>query len=201
VACGTQYTGQQRRRNREVGAKWDIRPRLALTAAAYQLDRTNVIVTGGDGVSTFLAKGQSTKGVELGVSGKITSAWSTSGGYAYQEGKISGAQEGAAVGATLGQLPTHTLSLWNKYNFTPMFGAGLGVINRSNMFTTADNTVNLPGYTRLDGALYAKIDKNLRFQMNIENVLNRHYFSAASSNNNITPGSPIAIRISIISNF
>jgi catecholate siderophore receptor len=152
-------------------------------------------------VSTFLAKGQSTKGAELGVSGKITSAWSTSGGYAYQEGKISGAQEGAAVGATLGQLPTHTLSLWNKYNFTPTLGAGLGVINRSNMFTTADNTVNLPGYTRLDGALYAKIDKNLRFQMNIENVLNRHYFSSASSNNNITPGSPIAIRISIISNF
>ncbi len=187
--------------NREVGAKWDIRPRLALTAAAYQLDRTNVIVNGGDGVSTFLAKGQSTKGVELGVSGKITSAWSTSGGYAYQEGKISGAQEGANVGATLGQLPTHTLSLWNKYNFTPTLGAGLGVINRSNMFTTADNTVNLPGYTRLDGALYAKIDKNLRFQMNIENVLNRHYFSSASSNNNITPGSPIAIRISIISNF
>ena len=186
--------------NREVGAKWDIRPRLALTAAAYQLDRTNVIVTSG-ATSSFLAKGQSTKGVELGVSGKITSAWSTSGGYAYQEGKISGAQEGAAVGATLGQLPTHTLSLWNKYNFTPMFGAGLGVINRSNMFTTADNTVNLPGYTRLDGALYAKIDKNLRFQMNIENVLNRHYFSSASSNNNITPGSPIAIRISIISNF
>ena len=186
--------------NREVGAKWDIRPRLALTAAAYQLDRTNVIVTSG-ATSSFLAKGQSTKGVELGVSGKITSAWSTSGGYAYQEGKISGAQEGAAVGATLGQLPTHTLSLWNKYNFTPMFGAGLGVINRSNMFTTADNTVNLPGYTRLDGALYAKIDKNLRLQMNIENVLNRHYFSAASNNNNITPGSPIAIRISIISNF
>ena len=186
--------------NREVGAKWDIRPRLALTAAAYQLDRTNVIVTSG-ATSSFLAKGQSTKGIELGVSGKITSAWSTSGGYAYQDGKISGAQEGAAVGATLGQLPTHTLSLWNKYNFTPMFGAGLGVINRSNMFTTADNTVNLPGYTRLDGALYAKIDKNLRFQMNIENVLNRHYFSSASSNNNITPGSPIAIRISIISNF
>ena len=186
--------------NREVGAKWDIRPRLALTAAAYQLDRTNVIVTSG-ATSSFLAKGQSTKGIELGVSGKITSAWSTSGGYAYQDGKISGAQEGAAVGATLGQLPTHTLSLWNKYNFTPMFGAGLGVINRSNMFTTADNTVNLPGYTRLDGALYAKIDKNLRLQMNIENVLNRHYFSAASNNNNITPGSPIAIRISIISNF
>jgi catecholate siderophore receptor len=186
--------------NREVGAKWDIRPRLALTAAAYQLDRTNVIIASG-ATSSFLAKGQSTKGIELGVSGKITSAWSTSGGYAYQDGKISGAQEGAAVGATLGQLPTHTLSLWNKYNFTPMFGAGLGVINRSNMFTTADNTVNLPGYTRLDGALYAKIDKNLRFQMNIENVLNRHYFSSASSNNNITPGSPIAIRISIISNF
>ena len=189
--------------NREVGAKWDISPKLALTTAIYQLDRTNVAIPDPvDATRTLLVKGQRTQGVELGISGRITSAWSASGGYAYQDGKITTAQpENGEVGAKLAQLPKHTFSLWNRYDFTPRWGAGLGVINRSNMFTSTDNTVSLPGYTRLDGALYAKLDKSLRLQLNVENLLNRYYFLSANNNNNISPGSPIAARMSIIGNF
>ena len=91
--------------------------------------------------------------------------------------------------------------MWNRYDFSPHWGAGLGVINRSNMFTSTDNTVSLPGYTRFDGALYAKLDKNLRLQLNVENLLNKYYFLSANNNNNISPGSPIAARVSIIGNF
>ncbi|MCE9549872.1 MAG: TonB-dependent receptor [Betaproteobacteria bacterium] len=72
-------------------------------------------------------------------------------------------------------------------------------IGSRNMFTSTDNTVSLPGYTRLDGALYAKLDKSLRLQLNVENLLNRYYF--LSANNNISPGSPIAARVSIIGVF
>jgi catecholate siderophore receptor len=189
--------------NREVGVKWDIHPKLALTAAMYQLDRTNVAIPDPvDATRSLLVKGQRTQGIEVGISGRITSAWSTSGGYAYQDGKITTAQpENGVVGSKLAQLPKHTFSLWNRYDFSPHWGAGLGVINRSNMFTSTDNTVNLPGYTRFDGALYAKIDKNLRVQLNVENLLNKYYFLSANNNNNISPGSPIAARVSMIGNF
>lgn len=189
--------------NREVGAKWDISPKLALTTAIYQLDRTNVAIPDPvNATRTLLVKGQRTQGIELGISGRITSAWSTSGGYAYQDGKITATQpEHGEVGARLAQLPKHTFSIWNRYDFSPHWGAGLGVINRSNMFTSTDNTVSLPGYTRLDGALYAKLDKSLRLQLNVENLLNRYYFLSANNNNNISPGSPIAARVSIIGNF
>lgn len=189
--------------NREVGVKWDIHPKLALTAAVYQLDRTNVAIPDPvDASRTLLVKGQRTQGIELGISGRITPAWSASGGYAYQDGKITTAQpENGEVGSKLAQLPRHTFSLWNRYDFSPQWGAGLGVINRSSMFTSTDNTVSLPGYTRFDGALYAKIDKTWRAQLNIENIFDKHYFISAHNNNNISPGIPFSARISLIANL
>lgn len=150
----------------------------------------------------MLVKGQRTQGIELGISGRITPAWSATGGYAYQDAKITSAQpENGEVGSILAQLPKQTFSLWNRYDFAPQWGVGLGVISRSNMFTSTDNTVNLPGYTRFDGALYAKLSKALRFQLNVENLLNKNYFLSANNNTNITPGSPISVRASITGNF
>ncbi|SEL53241.1 TonB-dependent receptor [Nitrosovibrio tenuis] len=82
-----------------------------------------------------------------------------------------------------------------------MVGLALGVITRSKMFAAVDDSVVLPGYTRLDAAMYARLDKRLRLQVNVENMLNKHYFLSASNNNNITPGSPVAIRGMVILDF
>jgi catecholate siderophore receptor len=182
--------------NLEVGVKWDIRPDLAVTAAAYRLDRTNVAIPDPlIATRSLLVKGQRSEGIELGVSGRIASAWSVMGGYAYQDGRITRAQpENGEAGAILAQLPRHTFSLWNRYDFIPGWGIGLGVITRSKMYTSTDNTVSLPGYTRLDAALYGRLDKRLRVQVNVENMLNEHYILSANNNNNITPGSPVAVR-------
>ena len=190
--------------NLEVGAKWDIRPNLSVTAAAYRLDRTNVAVPDPlNPVRLILVSGQRSEGIELGVSGRITSAWGVMGGYAYQDSRItrSEAQEGAIAGAILPQVPRHTFSLWNRYDITPWLGFALGVVTRSNMFASVENNVVLPGYTRLDAAMYARLDRRLRFQVNVENMLNRHYFLSASNNNNITPGSPVAVRGTMILDF
>jgi catecholate siderophore receptor len=53
----------------------------------------------------------------------------------------------------------------------------------------------------VDAAVYAKLDKNLRAQLNIENLFDTKYFASAHNNNNISPGSPIAARVSLIANF
>jgi catecholate siderophore receptor len=189
--------------NLEAGVKWDIRPNLAFTAAAYRLDRTNVAIPDPlNPVRLLLANAQRSEGIELGISGRVTSTWSVMGGYAYQDSRITRAQgEGGEAGAILGQVPRHTFSLWNRLDITPWWGVALGVINRSNMFASVDNTVVLPRYTRLDAAMYARLDKRLRLQVNVENMLNKHYFLSASNNNNITPGSPVAIRGMMIVDF
>ncbi len=185
----------------ETGVKWDIRPDLAFTAAVYQLDRTNVInsVIGGQ---TFLTKGQRTEGVEISLAGQLTSNWSVMGGYAYQVGEISSDILGIArKGATVAELPKHTFSVWSRYDITPRIGAAFGVIHRDNMYASLTNRVVLPDFTRVDAALFAQFSKSFRGQLNIENLFDTKYFASAHNDFNITPGSPIAVRASLIANF
>jgi catecholate siderophore receptor len=61
--------------------------------------------------------------------------------------------------------------------------------------------VRLPGFTRLDGAVFYKLNENLRAQANVENLLNRRYTATADGNNNITPGSPRALRFAVVATF
>jgi catecholate siderophore receptor len=98
-------------------------------------------------------------------------------------------------------VPHNTASLWNLYQVLPKLGLGLGVINRSAMFAAVDNAVVLPGYTRVDAAVYYTLSDRMRLQANIENLLDREYYTNADGNNNITPGSPRAVRVALTAQF
>jgi catecholate siderophore receptor len=184
--------------NIEVGAKWDFRPGLALTAAIFQLDRKNVVIPDPNdpGVS-ILVDGQRTEGVELGLSGRINEAWSIQGGYAYQDGELTD----ALGGTRLAQLPRHVASLWNRYDVSEAWGIGLGIVHQTGMFAASDNLVTLPGFTRVDAAVFYTLNDRLRMQLNVENLLDEEYYPNAHNNNNITPGSPLAVRAGVIASF
>jgi catecholate siderophore receptor len=185
--------------NYEIGAKWDLRPDLSLTAAVYQLDRTNVAIPDPlDPASSILVDGQETKGIELGIAGQLTEAWSVFGGYAWQDGELTATASDTAVdGATLAQLPEHKISLWNRYQLTPAWGIGLGLMYQSDMYTSTDNTVTLPSFTRVDAALFYSLNDRIRAQLNVENLLDEEYMANAHNNNNISPGSPLAVRMGV----
>ena len=104
-------------------------------------------------------------------------------------------------GATLGQLPKHSSSLWNKYDITPRVAAALGQIYRGDVFSSTDNTVVLPDWTRVDAAVYYNLTSMLRAQINIENLVDENYYVNANSNTNITPGSPRAVRFALTTRF
>ena len=55
-------------------------------------------------------------------------------------------------------------------------------------------TTRLPGYTRVDAALFFTATDRLQFQVNVENLLGEKYFADAHNNNNITPGAPLNAR-------
>ena len=184
--------------NIEFGAKWDVSPSLALTAAIFQLDRKNVVIPDpNDPTVSLLVDGQRTEGIEIGVSGQVSEAWSIQGGYAYQDGQLTE----RLGGTTLAQLPKNVLSLWNRYDFTPAWGVGLGVIYQTEMFAAVDNLVTLPEFTRVDAGLYYTPNEHLRMQLNVENLLDERYYPNANGNNNITPGSPLAIRAGVTMQF
>jgi catecholate siderophore receptor len=189
--------------NYEVGVKWDVRPDLALTAAVYRLDRSNVVVADpADSAKSLLVDGQRATGVELGFAGRLTKNWSLAGGYAYQDGRILATQSATVLaGARLAQLPRHTLSLWNRYDLNKKWGLGAGVIYRDGIFASTDNIVRLPGFVRLDVAVFHRFNERVRAQLNVENVLDRVYYATANSNNNVSPGSPRAVRLGLTTTF
>jgi len=190
--------------NKEVGFKWDPAPDLSLTAALYRLERSNIAVVI-DGVGNrALVDGQLVKGLELGASGKVTQSWSVVGGYSFADSDIKKDPDFAGAikaGNETNQTPRHTFSLWNRYDVNDRYGVALGFVSRSRMFAQDDNTVKLPGYGRVDAAAFFNASKSLQLQLNIENLLNRDYYVNAHNNNNITPGSPIAARLSATYKF
>jgi catecholate siderophore receptor len=198
----TQQVKPEKFNNYELGLKWDARAGVSVTGAVYRLDRTNTrSVDPNDQTRIVQTGSHRTNGYELGVNGRVTAAWSITGGYAYQNAFVTSATVSARSGAQVGQVPHHTFSLWNNYRFHPRIGVGVGVTRRSDMFAAIDNTVTLPGYTRADAAAYFTLRKGVRLQANVENLFDRTYFVNADSNTNISPGVPRTVRVALTTAF
>ncbi len=189
-------------RNYEVGAKWDVGDRLALTAAAYRLDRSRTSAPDPTEPGRIVQTGsQRTKGFELGVTGHLTPVWEVIGAYANQDAVITSTTIAAPAGARVPLVPRNTLSLWNRFQVTNRFGFGIGADHRAEAFTAIDNAVKLPSFVEFNGALYLTVARNLRVQAYLENLTGVRYYASAHNNNNITPGSPRAIRLTVGSGF
>jgi len=198
----TQQVKPEKFNNYEVGVKWDVRRRLSLTTAVFRLNRENTRSTDPNDPTRIIQTGSTrTNGFEIGLNGNLTRLWSIAGGYAYQDAFISSATTAARAGQQVGQVPHHTFSLWNNYEFLPKLGAGLGILHRSDMFAAVDNTVTLPGYTRADAAVFYSLTERWRLQANLENLLDKKYYLNADSNTNISPGSPRALRVGLTARF
>ncbi len=189
--------------NYELGAKWDIRPDLAFTAAVFQLDRDSQVIPDPNDPENSIIIGTRTKGFELQLAGAVLPNWHVSAGYSYldanQRGNFNAA--GQADNARLSQVPEHMLSLWNRYDVTEQLGLGLGVTHQSSQFASLSNNVRLPSYTRVDAAIFYDINENLQLQANIENLLDESYFPAAHNDNNISTGEPINARFTVRAKF
>ena len=184
--------------NYEVGAKWEMTGGLLATAAIYQLDRSNTRASDpSDPSRTVLTGKQRSRGFELGLERSITSRWMVSGGYSLQNAEIVSTTSAAPAGRKLPLVPRHSFSLWNRYDFSKQLGAGLGVIARTKSYASISNAVKLPGYARVDVALYYKLAGGIDAQLNVENLLGAHYFPTASNDNNIAPGAPRTIKATL----
>ena len=198
----TQQVEPEKFSNYELGAKWEPASGLSITTAVYRLDRTNTRSTDPNDPTRIVQTGsQRTNGYEIGANGRVTSAWSLAGGYAYQKAYVTSATTAAAAGAEVGQVPHQTFSLWNRYQVQPRAAVAVGVIYRSDMFATISDTVRLPSYVRADVAAFWTLTRTTRIQLNVENVFNARYWLNADTNTNISPGSPRSFRVALATVF
>jgi catecholate siderophore receptor len=188
----------ERFENREVGAKWDVRGNLSLTAALYRLDRDNTSAPDPADPSRVVQTGsQRTTGFELGATGNVAPWWQVVAGFASQRARIVSTTSAAKAGQTVPLVPHRTLSVWNRWQVAPALGLGLGVVRQSDMFAAIDNTVTLPGFTRADGAVFLRLNAALGAQVNVENLFDRRYYATSHGNNNIMPGASRTLRVSL----
>ena len=193
--------------NIEAGAKWELLDGLLATAAVYQLDRENTQAR--DAQDRIILTGATrTRGLELGLERSVASRLQVSAGYALQDSEIRRTTTAAPAGRQVPLVPRHSFSLWSKYQATRDFAAGIGVLARSKSTASlgsATSLVNtatvLPGYARLDGALYYKLVPGVEAQLNVENITNRNYFPTAHNDNNVAPGAPRTARLSLRAEF
>lgn len=178
--------------NYEIGAKWAPNPQLLVTAAVFRLERTNTRAADPNNTGLTVLTGESrTEGVELSVIGEITPQWRANLGYTYMDGEIRTDSVFADAGTRLQQLPRHQITAWTRYDASDRLGFGLGVVHRSEQFTSFSNAVTLPSFTRVDAAIYFEASDAVSLQLNVENLLDEDYFPSAHGDNNIQPGVPI----------
>ena len=187
--------------NIELGAKWDLSDRLALTAALYRLDRSNTRATDPDTLQIVLTGAQRSEGFELGLSGSINARWDIVGGYSYQNVEITRTTTAAPAGRAVPLTPEHTFSLWNMVQATPRLGLGVGVVHQGESFASISKNVVLPEFTRVDAAVTYALTDSVEAQLNIENLLDEEYWATAHSDNNIMPASPTAARFTLRTRF
>lgn len=189
-------------RNLEAGFKWSAGPRLLATGALYQLDRENTqapdpLVPG----RVIQTGAQRSRGLELGVSGQVTDRWETVATLAVQSARITRQTAAAPAGRKAPLTPAFTASVWNKFEATPRLAFGLGVIHQGEMFASISNAVTLPGFTRVDGAVFLKVGEDYRLQLNLENLGDVSWSPTSHGDNNIQPGAPRTVRISVSRGF
>ncbi len=183
--------------NYEIGAKWDIAQSLTATVAVFRLDRSNTRAAGPVAGTVVLTGSQRSSGVELALTGQITSRWQASFGYARIEADITATTSAAPAGRSVAQVPRDQLTLWNRYDVSDQIGVGLGVYHQSASFATISNATRLPAYTRVDAALFVEIADGVDAQVNVENIFGEEYFPTAHNDQNISTGAPTNARLTV----
>jgi catecholate siderophore receptor len=208
LATTTADLGPEKSVNQEIGARWDVMPRLTLSAALFRTERRDVRVADPFNPGLFVKSGeQRAQGLELGLQGDVTRRWQIYGGFTHLVARVmtpvsTGTTASVAsvipAGNRLPLTPGNAFSLWNRFDVGGGWGAGLGVIRQGASFASIANTVRLPAFTRVDGAIFYAFDGGrMRVALNVENLGDRRYYPTVDGDNNLSPGAPRNARITV----
>ncbi|MBK5300679.1 TonB-dependent siderophore receptor [Erwinia sp. TH29] len=188
--------------NFEIGGKWDLLDnRLALTAALFRLERTNMKTTDPANPTKLVLSGeQRTDGLELTASGQLSDKWQVYAGYAYLDAEIIKSNNRTNGVANEGQTPTltprHSANLWLVRSLTNTWRVGMGANYVDDRYTALDNQVVMPAYTTVDAALLYNLPK-WDMALRLRNVFDKDYYASAhGSVDLITPGAPRTLELS-----
>jgi catecholate siderophore receptor len=179
----------------ELGAKISTPDgRLGFTAALFRVDKGNATYAG-DAPGTIVLSGESQRvqGVELGMTGSVTDAWTVQLAYAYLDSEVlesnnaNAAQAAYIEGNEVPFVAEHNVSLWTTYELSmhlAMSGKWLiggGVVYTDDYFTNSLNFAMVPANFTFDAMTSYEVD-GWRFAVNGYNLSDELNYDAAFSN-------------------
>lgn len=215
-ALGRQGTfGPTTGSNYEAGMKYDLPQRgINLTLAVFQNQIENALVQSDVGVLNvnnlryFMPAGtRRARGAEATAEYRIREDLNIRGGVSYIEAVYKGFPAGAAVSSApipnswAEKTPRWSYNLYSRYDrregYLKGLGAGLGVswqgkrIGSNGARTTANpDPLVLPAFTRVDAALFYRLNRYVNFAMNVDNLFDELIFVNASVGSNIEVAAP-----------
>ena len=188
----------------ELGTKLDIPGRITASAALFNIEKRNVLVQVGDGLtSVYSVAGKvRSRGLELDASGQLTDKWSVIGSYAYTDAEVT--EDPEYKGNRLQNVAKNTGSLSAVYDFGSILGGdqlrvGAGARYVGERAGDAANSFDLPGYTVADAfATYdTKIEgQKVKFQLNVKNLFDRTYYTSAVNTQFVSIGDARQVSVS-----
>jgi iron complex outermembrane receptor protein len=165
----------------EVGVKAEF-GKLGTTLALYQIAQPSGLVD--PATNIFAVDGeQRHRGIDFNVFGEVTRGVRLLGGAAYIESELTKTQNGVNQGKAAPGVPEWRFVLGGEWD-TP-FAEGLTLTGRAvhtaSQYVSADNTLTIPAWTRLDlGARY-RLRKNVMLRASLFNALDRNYWEASGT--------------------
>ncbi|GAB4384530.1 MAG: TonB-dependent siderophore receptor [Elainellaceae cyanobacterium] len=177
--------------------------RLSANLALYHITRRNVSTTDPEDPDFSIQTGrQTSRGVELDVTGEVLPGWNIIATYALTDAFVSEDND-IPEGDRLAGIPEHTASLWSTYEIQSGdlqgLGFGLGLVYVDEREARLPNTgVTLPSYFRTDARLFYERD-NWRAAVNIKNLFDVEYYNTQGFF--ITPQAPFTVLANIAVEF
>ncbi|MXP63481.1 TonB-dependent siderophore receptor [Roseomonas sp. M0104] len=178
----------------EVGAKVSLLDnRLGLYGALYRIDKSNATQAGVDGELVQTSDEQRNQGIEIGITGQITPAWTINANYTAMDSETLSSTNAAAVGKRVQYVPENAASLWSTYEFNKGQAwnllVGGGITWRDQVYLNNTNTNEAPANLAFDAVVSHRINDHLRLQVNGYNLGDALNYDAVFGNRAIpSPG-------------
>jgi iron complex outermembrane recepter protein len=191
----------------ETGRQWEtgikaffLDGRATTTLAFYRLLRRNVATPNPVNPNFVLLTGeQRSQGIELETALNLLPGWSLTAAYSYVDAYVT-KDNAIAVGTRTQNVPRNSYNLWTRYEFQRGWARGLG-FGIGGQYYSAQvgdqmDTFQIPRYGLAD-ALVSYRQGRFRLQLNINNLLNKRYFTGSYDALYVLPGAPRTARVTV----
>ncbi len=174
------------------------------TLSLYQIEKKNVLMTDPNDPDEKRAAGKvRSKGIEFDFNGKITDNIKANFNYTYTDAKV--VEDSTYEGKELLNIPKHTSSvllMWeDTLSLNSSYGIGTGVTYVGRKAGNVNNDFYLPDYTTAKIVSYYKVNKELNFSLNIDNLFDKEYIASSYDRSWLTVGNPRTATLSMTYKF